>query len=238
MYKTKGEIIFNDVDLSKYFVVEKIERPIIAKIKNNYRNIPQRQGVYFISEYRAEKIVNVTVRIVNDDHTKITEIKDNIISVLGSENLGKLELADEPNKYEMAKLDGDIEIERLFKGAEFTLFFLNPSGIFYSKEISTGLENKGNTPTYWTLEGVVSDTDTITILDEETSEKIIIDAKDFHQGETLKVVSEFEHIYIGNELVMGSLYVESDFPMMKAGKNNFKVQGLDSFEFKHRDRWL
>ena len=237
MRKTKGELIFNGVDLTPFFIVTNIEEVLVGDIDNRSRQIPGRNGEIFKTSQLGSKIVDVTVRIVEYDPIQSMNIKDEINRVLITKEPQKLELPTEPTKYQLAKLNGKIDFERLFSGAEIVLSFKNFLGISFNKALSTGTTNNGNTSTPFTLEGNISG-DLVTILNRDTLDKIAIDATEYTDGTPLRYESEWEHLFINNNLDMKNLYVNSDNFWLSPGQNNIEVTGLTSYTFKNRARWL
>ena len=237
MYKLKDEFIFNGVDLSKYFIVTEINRDLTGNITNYLRDIPGKRGMLYSSDNKGSKTISIIVKLIDYDKLNVTKTKDYLNSILVTDKLAKLQLADEPGKYELAKLDGSINFKRLFQGAEIQLKFINPSGIFYSDEISTGTKNYGNVDTPFILKGTIQ-SDLVTILDNDTLDKVTIDAKNIGVGTTFRYESEWEQVFINNNLRMNLLYAESDSLKLKPGENNITTQGLSDVTIEHQKRWL
>lgn len=232
MYK----MIYDGVDISRYVVIEDIKRPLI-NISTNYGEIPGIDGLIFKRKKNNEKVIEIRIRLIEDMFNKnLNATKDLLNTYLVKDKPSKLELSDYPDRYEMAILDGNINFEKFLKTGMAILTFKNPSGIFYSKELSTNTYNKGNKDCPLIIEANISG-ERVKIIHKESLKQITINTKDF-VGKNIKIDTELEEITIENKLNMKSLYFDSDFFYLIPGANSLIITGLSSIKYKNRARWL
>ncbi|MFM1581407.1 distal tail protein Dit [Helcococcus bovis] len=230
-----ADFIYNNTDLSKFVKVEDIRRPLVS-VSNTYYDLPGKEGAYFLKRKLNSKPVEVDIRLIEEVFNKnINETKDILLSSLLVESPKKLELKDYKDRYEMAILDGEIDFQKFLNTGFITLKFINPDGVFYSKEEYKSLNNIGNLKAPFKLRGQISK-ELVTITNNKTLEKITINTSGMI-NKTIEVDTGLEAVYIDNKNAMRYVFLDSDFFYLSKGENSIKLEGITSPIYRYRARW-
>lgn len=230
------EMIYNGNDLSNILTVEEVRRPFLS-VESALAVVPGRTGKVFRVQNRQEKKIEVDIRLIATRREEITEKAHTLRSLLAASEPQKLVLRDEPTRYDLAILDGEIPLERFCATGFVTLPFLCPSGASYSAEETTGTTNGGTESTPWTLSGTASGGQ-IKISAPKIGRAVTIDGDGIVSGDQIKIDAEEELIWVNGALAMQRLFYDSVFWELSPGKNEITVTGLSSYSIKHRGRWL
>lgn len=230
------KMFYDGVEISKYVVIEDIQRPLI-NISASYSELPGVDGLVFKNKKNDEKIVEVRVRLIEELFNKsLNDTKDILNLLLVKDKPCKLELSDYPDRYELCILDGNIKFDKFLSTGMTILTFKNPSGIFYSKDINTTTKNVGNKKCPVIIEGTIS-SNLVTITHNNSLKKITINTTGF-TGQKLTIDTGLEEVKLNNNIFMKSLHFESDFFYLELGENQITITGLSSITYSSRARWL
>ena len=230
------KMFYDGVEISKYVVIEDIQRPLI-NISASYSELPGVDGLVFKNKKNDEKIVEVRVRLIEELFNKsLNDTKDILNLLLVKDKPSKLELSDYPDRYELCILDGNIKFDKFLSTGMTILTFKNPSGVFYSRNINTTTNNIGNKKCPVIIEGTIS-SNLVTITHNNSLKKITINTTGF-TGQKLTIDTGLEEVKLNNNIFMKSLHFESDFFYLEPGENQITITGLSSITYSSRARWL
>ena len=234
------QFIYDGVDLTSFFIVEKIDRQLVGTIENSIIDVPGRLGSRHGSTNRKSKRIIVTIRLLDQVDETAEQIKDEILPHLVKQEPRKLELPDEPDKFEMCILDGRINWKRLFSGAQVSLSFINPEGISFSKHektvTSTSFVNEGSSPTYMILTATATGANPARIVNNNTGDEITLEG--LSEGQIIELNFEEESVKVDGALKMSTLWLDSDFWMTSHGENQIELSNLNLIDITYRERWL
>lgn len=234
------QFIYDDVDLSSFFIVEKIDRQFVGKIDNTFIGLAGRPGERHGSSNRRSKRIVITIRLLDQLSKTVEDTKDEILPHLVKQEPRKLELPDEPDKFEMCILDGRINWKRLFSGAQVSLSFINPEGISFSKHektvTSTSFVNEGSSPTYMILTATATGANPARIVNNNTGDEITLEG--LSEGQIIELNFEEESVKVDGALKMSTLWLDSDFWMVSHGENQIELSNLNLIDITYRERWL
>lgn len=233
------QFIYDGVDLTSFFIVEKIDRQLVGTIENSIIDVPGRLGSRHGSTSRKSKRIIVTIRLLDQADKTAERIKDEILPHLIKNEPKRLELPDEPNKYEMCILDGTIDWNRLFTGARVPLIFINPEGVSFSKAdkkvTTTEFTNDGTAPTFMILNVISTGINPATVTNPDTNDTVTIEGLAI--GDQIKVNFEEETVEVNGVLTMSTLWLESDFFMIGHGLNKVELTNLNLVSIEYAERW-
>lgn len=226
-------MIYDGFDFSDYFVVQSIDRSVVANIATSASDISDRAGSLFRKSQRGSKKIGVSVYL--RPQNSIDEITNLLTYHLVKDRPKRLELPDKAGLYEMAILDGDTNIKRLFWGMKATFTFLNPEGVFFAMEETTGTTNNGNMEAPFIFTGKTSKKGKATI--SNGVDVIEIDTSGLRVGTKIEIDTEFETVLINGLHDMGLVSLRSLFFWLGVGENNITISGLEGV-ITHRARYL
>ena len=237
-YKDK-QFIYDGTDLTSFFIVEKIDRQLVGTIENSIIDVPGRLGSRHGSTNRKSKRIIVTIRLLDQVDETAEQIKDEILPHLVKNEPKRLELPDEPDKFEMCILDGKIDWNRLFTGARVPLIFINPEGVSFSKAnknvTMTEFTNEGTAPTFMILNVISTGENPATVTNPDTNDTVTIEGLAI--GDQVKVNFEEETVEVNGVLTMSTLWLESDFFMISHGLNKVELTNLNLVSIEYAERW-
>lgn len=230
-------------------------------LRNFYTTVPGKAGVADFGCDSAERIIQVSCSIFpQKNFAALVEVLDGMAEWLDpAMGLKQLILDDVPNRYFMARLNEQVDCERLLRSAgQFTLSFICPDPYAYALSdesfvlSETGnhevLRSVGNTESYsvYALQGVIpSGTDSYVSLVTNGTELRIIGP--LSEGETLIVDSSLVTAKVvdgsGNTLRNGlPLLSELNFPVLEKGYNAVAVSTAGNAAFTElkiqaKSRW-
>lgn len=223
-------------DSIKGFTVEDIRRSLLPTLTISTVHASGDKGDIFRSSSVGRNRVDVDIRIIADSRKELNEKVHLISCKLLKDKPSKLELRDEPNRYNMAILDGEVAINKVRATGFMTLPFLIPDGMLFDNKETKSTTNIGNIDAPWVLKGKIVNK-LITIINSKTLEKVTINAKDAVSGDKITINFGEETVFINNRLAMTTLSAESDFWELQPGENPYTVSGLIVEEVLHRARW-
>lgn len=235
--------------LMRGYVVEKIERPAMPKIGNSTQSIPGRNGVLFRRQNRAERILKVTIRKIDEAGQSFfvarERLRDSLFAFrayVKKDTPKRLELSDQPLTYDMAildDLDQDIEATTLLLECSFLL----PDGFSRDRSMTTmdlkDGENHifydGTEPTPIQVRGNIS-SGSVVLFNQTSAEKMTI--LQSTTGITALIDTEQETYKENNVLCMPKIPPASDFPWLYPGSNTIFVSGLTGASLSYEGRRL
>lgn len=230
-------------------------------LRNFYTTVPGKAGVADFGCDSAERTIQVSCSIFpQKNFAALVEVLDGMAEWLDpAMGLKQLILDDVPNRYFMARLNEQVDCERLLRSAgQFTLSFICPDPYAYALSdesfvlSETGnhevVRSVGNTESYpvYALQGVISSgTDSYVSLVTNGTELRIIGP--LSEGETLIVDSSLVTAKVvdgsGNTLRNGlPLLSELNFPVLEKGYNAVAVSTAGNAAFTElkiqaKSRW-
>lgn len=235
--------------LMRGYVVEKIYRPAMPKIENTTQSIPGKNGVLFRRQNRAERILKVAIRKIDETGQSFflarERLRDSLFAFrayVEKDTPKRLELSDQPLTYDMAILD-DLDQELQEKTLYLVCSFLLPDGFSRDRNTTTvslkdGENNifyDGTEPTPINVKGKVSG-ESVVLFNQTYAEKttVLRATKDT----TVVIDTEQETYRENGVLCMPKIPPASDFPWLYPGNNTIFVSGLMGATLSYEGRRL
>lgn len=209
----KNSLFFGDIDLSKYLVVEKVDRPLLPKINTNTKQIANRDGIYFRNNTLNPLEIRISCRVIN--YKDLTNTLNFLDTFIYSKEIKPLNFDNNRSWYDAILIDTNIEKYRNW-WALLELTFLIPSGtarseqqksISFQSNISKELSLDGNYPTTPTITLNSDDTQDVYIKNITTGKQIYIN----NINGLIIINNELNKITKNNESVMKNLRRDSEF---------------------------
>jgi predicted phage tail component-like protein len=135
---------FNGVHSSKYFIVNKIERPIIPLITPRLLVIPKKKGAYDQGIDTGVSSFNHIVTLLADTLTEFEKVKKEIASWLITEELAPLVYDSDPNVTHYVRFSGKLALEEMYiYGDSGTVTFVSPDPHGYGAEATISVPQEG-----------------------------------------------------------------------------------------------
>lgn len=234
-------MIFNDNHLCECFIVNDIRRHILPPQDLTLKRIPGRRGARFIKKRHGVGTIEVDITVIDHDATDYRTRIRHIASLLDTEKPEKLIFTDEPDKFYMAILDGDTDLDEIMMIGEGTLKFTCPDPIAYGKLIKTPIISSGklyNNGTY-PSSGIITikitrDVTNLKVTLQNTGEFIFIEDS-LKTGDIVEINLEDEYVKKNGNLI--KVHLESDFFDLPIGEFNLTTSS-GTMEIEFRERWL
>ncbi|PGZ29503.1 hypothetical protein COE50_22070 [Bacillus anthracis] len=120
-------ITFGEARIPDFVKVNKIGVSILPSIEVNTLKVTGRAGVLDYGMEIGERRINVDITIVTPKPNEVIKYTTILAEWLFHKELQKLILDDEPDKFYMARIEGDTNIEELLNTGTGTLTFFCPS---------------------------------------------------------------------------------------------------------------
>lgn len=235
-------MIYNGHDLCEYVTVNDVRRSLLPPQTNVTKKIGNRSGVRFIRKELEPKLIEVDVTLLEFKPSILREKARLFAGKLYSEKEEKLILLDEPDKYNLATLEGGTPIVEDVVTGEVTLSFIcfNPLDVSEEKtkvDLSHTIVNNGTYKTTGTIKVVINQAvNHLKITLQKTGEYIYLE-DNFKKGDVVVVNLEEEFVKKNNDLIMTKLHFSSDFFEIPIGEFGITLSsGEGTLEF--RERWL
>lgn len=185
--------------------------------------------------------IEVEARIILDNEDEVRSIKDDLRKKLFTFEPQRLELPDEPNRYNIAICQSEnFEINRHTGFTTLTFHCFDP--YLYDKESKTAsitngkvtLDNQGLSPTYATFK-LKPSANKVIITNQTTGEHLEITGR-LSSVNGLMVDCENEQISLDNNNAMQLLSFDSDFFKIQQGENEISVEGATG-TIEWTERW-
>ncbi len=231
-------MIFNGVDLSRYFVAEHVERTLLPSISNT--NVKKRH----IRAELSPTIIKVRIRLIEDDNFDLTEVKRKVAGKLYTEEPAQLVLYDDPTRYDMAILDGSTDFRRLWSSGETVLNFINPEGLSYTT-IPTAKALLATDKV--TINGTHETRPVFTVTIPQiltgfkisnltTGQHVEITNQPLNTGNILIIDCQKELVTLNGNSIMPKVTIFSDFFALVPGDNNLTLTKAGSVTY--HEAWL
>ena len=155
-------VTFNGVDLTKWLRISDVARNLGQNRQSQLAPIGRSPGKRF--DY--SKVSESTITIKGDANYDLVTMRRELASVLMTSEPQKLVISDEPDKYYMGIVEGQVLLTEEQFHAEATIVFTVPSGVTYSENVSTAslddsgqitIDNRGSYPTWPVITATMKD---------------------------------------------------------------------------------
>lgn len=230
-------MIFNDFSFEDLLIVEHIDRSLMPTIFNESRHIPGQIGSRFIKSNAHIGLITVKCRLIEETREKVQETIRIVAGKLYTDKPSKLELRDEPDKYNIAIVTGSTDVEKYLYTGYFEITFECHDPLAYSAEktqaLNTPFNNDGTRPAKGIITFTASAGEQVLISNGKETLKLIYP---FVGTEVLIVDLDKELITINDNNAMKYLSLDSDFFGIKIGSNAITVDGVGTIKFS--ERWI
>lgn len=209
MFKST-DLIFNGQNFGDLLYVESVQRQLVGERKYNVLRIPGRPGFLHRSTEIGEKKIIVNVRIIETDRATVMSKAHTIAGMLHTEVPAKLYTRGD-TLYDLAVLDGDVDIEQLFSTGHCELEFINYSGLQYGADVSNGVVNgtpitvQGTHKTRGVFVITLSASATGLTLTNTTTGQSVKLTGNYVSGNVITIDCEDESVWLGSNLVMSHI---------------------------------
>ena len=232
-------MIFNGYDFKNDLVVEYIDRTLLPPISNTTYKIPGKPGALLTSSDTGVGTISVKVRMFEPTRILTQALIRKVAGKLYYDTPKRLELRDEPDKYNMAILGGDTDLEKFLHtgGTDLKFQLLDPYA--YSKQettvaLNTEFTNPGTAAGYGIISFKASAGSSVIIKSGLKELKVIFP---FVGTEVMEIDLEKELITMNGNNAMKYLSLDSDFFKIEPGKNMIEViSSIGTVTF--RSRWI
>lgn len=232
---------FNGIDFTQIITINDIKRPILPSQRLTTKSIVGRHGAFFFQKQSdaLEIEVKITIRGSNpsDLRNKIRDLADK----LDTDQPAPLIFNDEPDKYVMAIISDDTNLDEIYRIGQGTLTFFVPDPFYYAITDDTFTYTTTGAKTF-TRKGTASSYPKIEIKGTNSVGSITIDDGNGNvmtfngsltSSETLVLDSKRLTAYIieSNGDIRPVLHQldELNFPVLKKGSNTVTVSKSGSF---------
>lgn len=136
-------INFNGSTLPSGVIVNSVKVSILPELTQNTTKIAGRAGVHDFGTEVGTREIEVEITIKSSSFANLRAIIRSLADMLFTEDSKPLIILDEPNKYYLAKLSGDTNLDSIYHHAQGTLKFT----CAYPFAISTAQKNFNHVPT-------------------------------------------------------------------------------------------
>lgn len=233
-------MIFNEINLSNLLIVEEIRRPftlpsdfVALETVKGYQRFYKRKPISYSIE--------VEIRVIDDTFKSVQETEEYLRSILYTDRPAKLELRDQPGRYNWAVCQSELfEINEYTGFAELEFRCFDPytySKNKQSKQVSqtNHIENKGRFETYPVFNLRPNSTGNILIKSQATQEQLKITGR-YAPNNRLIIDCSNESVRLDNNNALELLSFESDFFSLKKGWNTIELTGATG-TIEWRERW-
>ena len=235
-------MIFNNIDFTEYFIVENISRSVLPPISTRTAKISGKVGNRFIKNELGSLNIDVSIRVIAKDRKDLQEKTRDLATKLHTDELKKLYLDDEPERYYLAILTGNTDVKKIGMTGATILSFYCPDPLCYDETkieniTSSDILNSGTYETTGTITVEITEaTDHIEATLVETGEYVRVD-HDFIVGDTVTIDLENEMVYKNGFSIMQACHLESDFFDIPTGEFLISVNTGDA-TLEFAERWL
>lgn len=237
-------MIFNDIDFTERFKILDIRRPLIPSIFTENREVRGKDGNIPLNENELEQgLIEVDIEIkAGKRETKRNELRELAFDLFTREEQ-RLCFKDEPDKYYLARITGETNLEEFYLYGNTTLVFSASSPISYGKDIDINISNDFTID----LKGTYK---TTPIFEFDIAENIgIIELRNLDNGKFVKVEHSFKvgdkveidfgdkwKVRKGETIIAEDINFASTFFDLEVGENNLRSNIAG--KIKYKERWL
>lgn len=239
-------MIFNGIDLTRYFKIKDIRKSMLAPVENSLYGIPGKPGKRLGTTQLGVRYIEVDIRLKSKTKDGLNMDTRRLASMLYSEDLVKLFLPDDSGLYYMAKLDGNTDLTRILTYNDTTLSFICPDPLAYGRtrlvEVrNSTLINSGSYETsgFFTTK-IESNLSHLLITLQNTGEFIRVN-HNFVPGDIVTInlageEAEDEMVYKNGQSIMRDVHFSSDFFHLPSGE--FEITSNVPTKLQFVERWL
>lgn len=209
MFKST-DLIFNGQNFGDLLYVESVQRQLVGERKHNVLRIPGRPGFLHRSTEIGEKKIIVNVRIIETDRAAVMSKAHTIAGMLHTEVPAKLYTRGD-TLYDLAVLDGNVDIEQLFSTGHCELEFINYSGLQYGEDVTRSFVSgaefaiQGTYKTRGVFTVTFSSSATGLTLTNTTTGQLVKLTGNYIPGNVLTIDCVNESVKLGANLVMSHI---------------------------------
>jgi predicted phage tail component-like protein len=137
-------LTFNGIELPSFAQVVKIKNPPHPPISLTTSAIAGRPGSFYFGQNLGERTIDVSVVISADTKADLPAVKRALVDWLFYDAPMPLVLPSEPDKYYMAKVSGETDLDQLMNTGRGTITFICPDPFAYSTTDKTSNFVPGN----------------------------------------------------------------------------------------------
>lgn len=152
-------LVFAGNALPPYIKVNSISYSVLSPIQHKTAKIQGRTGQYDFGIENDMKTIEVSYQIIAEDQSDVMKKAASFSTWVSHKDLQKLEIADQPDRYYMARVVGDTDISESYRVGSGKLTFVVPSGVAESKTLKSSthvittsdpviFDNQGTADTY------------------------------------------------------------------------------------------
>lgn len=235
-------MIFNNIDFGDYIKVERVRDPLLPSIKNITKELSGKHGLLYRKNTLEAKYIEVEIRLIEKNRSKVKEKARTLARLLYTDEPKELRFKEEPDKYYIAILDGNTDLDRFLFTGFAVLTFLATDPIAYGETrkldltTDTTFYNLATAETRATITiPITSNIDHIRIVNQNTGEFIQVE-HNFIVGDKIIIDFQNELVTKNGYSIMKDLYLESDFFTIQVGENRITSNVIGTLEYI--ERWL
>lgn len=240
-------MIFNNTNFDNLFKILNIRRSLIPNISHNMLEFSGRDGSTSLSKSKLEVgRIEVDIEVKSENRETKREDMRILAGLLFTREEEKLRFKDEPDKYYMAKLDGNTNLEEFYIYGVTTLSFACGDPIAYGQTIKHNISDE--TTIYISCTEEVSPvfkfnidkaTSSVKILNQGNGKYVLIN-HNFNVGDKLEIIFNDKWKVRNNGIVIAEkVTISSDFFNLHPGENNIKIEPSTlTAELEYIERWL
>lgn len=232
---------FNNIDFKNLLIVETIERNLMPTIKNEAIQIAGRAGSYLTETNIGNTYINVKCRLIETSRIEVQKVIRNIAGKLYTTQPAKLELRDEPDKYNIAKVTGTSSVEKFLYTGYFEIEFEAHDPFAYGVEVTAATNaNFTNTGTY-AANGIITfkagTGNELTVSNGTQTLKMIYP---FTGTQNIVINLENQSVTMNGTNAMKYLSLDSDFFQIPIGTAKITIvpAPTGAGTVKYKPRWL
>lgn len=238
MFNTGTWMEFKGKQFDDFLVVEEVRRSLMPSISNEIVKNRNRR-----SEIRPT-FINVKVRLISDTELNFAELKRTLAGMLHSEKPEKLVLYDDPTRYDMAIVDGNTDLDRLWTTGTTVVTFVNAEGLSYSMDKKTPVLNGQGTvvsSATWKTFPVLKVSFTATkvgykITNVTTGKHFELKNITFNSGNQLVINCKDRIVTLNGNPIKDKVTLASDYIYLQSGNNVLNPTNETTVEFN--EVWL
>lgn len=239
---TSRGMVYNGFDFSPYLRVNP-HRSILPPVSVSTDDVPGREGTRFREARLGELTITVDAELRAGARDDIAELRHRIAGALWSPEPAPLYLPDDPFRYHLAVLDGQSELDVLWRTGQAELTFRAPDPVMYGADREAALDGTaevwvgGNHATTPVIEVVPQGT-TLRVEHVGLGKAVEVEAEATFDGTKALVIDcGAEHCELGGVNADARVTLESDFFDLEPGENVIRVTG-GAGTVRWTERWL
>lgn len=127
--------IFNGYDFAELVRVNDIQRPLLPALNTVMTDVGSLKGTLFNYNSYSQREITVDYTLIADSPERLVSVKQLVAGKLFTDAPAQLIFSDSPDRYYMAILDGDSELDQTSGVAQGTLTFLVPDAVAHAVNV-------------------------------------------------------------------------------------------------------